>query len=208
MTTATKGETLDRVVLPANPSEQEYFGVRVAGLVRLALPLTDVQSVLRIGSQEICPIPGIPAHVLGVINQRGALVWVLDLSQFLELAQRPTPSGSSFLAVVLQMRGQAASEEHHHLYRVACLVSELEGIHRLDEQRFDPLPQELRPAWREIFRGLSLQTLSPASPKGSKKTAPPSALPPKVRVAVLHPPALFRTLGLRDPLPANLHSLS
>jgi twitching motility protein PilI len=138
---------------------QEYFGVRLAGSVRLAIPLETVESVLRINPQRICPIPGVPPAFLGVINQKGALVWVFDLSQYLSMTANPlTTTSTSLLAAVLRISESVGERERPRLCRLACIVSELEGIYSLSTEHLHPLPQQLKPEIRRLFDGLVLRS--------------------------------------------------
>ena len=64
---------------------QEYFGIQLTRSVRVALPLADLETIARFQRQRICPIPGVAPFWLGVANQRGSLLWVLDGDQFFNL---------------------------------------------------------------------------------------------------------------------------
>ncbi len=174
---------------------QEYFGVRLAGSVRLAIPLETVESVLRLNPQRVCPIPGVPPAFLGVINQKGALVWVFDLSQYLAMTANPlTTTPASLLAAVLRVSEPTGERERPRLRRLACIVSELEGIYSLSATQLHPLPQQLKPEIRRLFDGLVLRcsgfdgvTSLESSPSGAPT-------PDRVRIALLNPPALFTLL--------------
>ncbi|NJK62129.1 MAG: chemotaxis protein CheW [Synechococcaceae cyanobacterium SM2_3_1] len=134
---------------------QEYFGVRLAGSVRLAIPLETVESVLRINPQRICPIPGVPSSFVGVINQKGSLVWMFDLSQYLSMSASPlTTTPASLLATVLRVSEPLGERERPRLRRLACIVSELDGIYSLSGSQLHPLPQQLKPEIRRLFDGL------------------------------------------------------
>ena len=80
---------------------QDYFSIQLSGDLRVALPLTHVETVARFQRQIICPIPGIPPFWLGVINQKGSLLWVLDGDRFFELASSLDQASPNLTTVIL-----------------------------------------------------------------------------------------------------------
>lgn len=61
----------------------DYFIVEIENAQKLGIPLEVVIEVININIKDVCPIPGVKANLLGVINQRGKLLWLLDLNQLL-----------------------------------------------------------------------------------------------------------------------------
>jgi len=61
----------------------DYFIVELEQEQKIGIPLNSIQEVISIAQQDICPIPGVKNSLLGVINQRGKLLWLLDLSKLL-----------------------------------------------------------------------------------------------------------------------------
>ena len=136
---------------------QEYFGVRVEGAVRIAVPVADVEAVLQLHQQEICPIPGVAPFLLGVVNQRGDLVWVLQLSEFLGLPCSSVVAGSVLTAILVtsQVKYTDSGGGPFPVRRIACVVAELEGILYLDAQQLRPLPSNLKSQIRTLFSGIA-----------------------------------------------------
>ncbi|SMH50468.1 chemotaxis protein CheW [Picosynechococcus sp. OG1] len=104
---------------------------------RLLIPLENMLEVMTLPRQDICPVPGVAPGVLGVTNQRGQLIWVVDRRSPSGLgtsAARPNPQEK--LTVVLLGQGDAG--------QVGFVVTQLEGIAPFD------LGGRLR--WRRLGR--------------------------------------------------------
>jgi purine-binding chemotaxis protein CheW len=73
----------------AKPLETRVGGTRLLeileftlGQERYAFPSSCVREVFRL--TEITPLPGLPSHVLGVINVRGRILSVMDIRRLLD----------------------------------------------------------------------------------------------------------------------------
>ncbi len=101
---------------------QEYFAIELADSVRLALPLEDLETLTRFEQHQICPIPGVSPYWIGVVNQQGSLLWVLDSRQFFELkATAPINRQKRTVAVLKRLVGGTWR-------RVALAIERLEGM--------------------------------------------------------------------------------
>lgn len=199
----------------ADLPQGEYFGVRVARQVRLTLPLTAVESVLRVAPRQVCPIPGTSPDLLGVVGQGGSLIWVFDLSRFLQMPTSEDEDPPS-LGVVLRSVREQPGGGGRQIRRVACLVSQLEGIFALPAQPLHPLPPQLDAPLRQVFWGMGSRPIAPVEPEDPAADTPKPrqelASPQWVRAAVLNPEALFdylyaesdQTLAPLRPSPAAL----
>ena len=121
-------------------SRQEYFQValtvrkpkqKVKKNISLIIPLLNVAEVLTRKRMEICPIPGVRTELLGVINQRGRLLWILNLSQLLQL-QDPSKivKPQQKLTIVVLSLGDK---------QIGCVVSKLQGTIRLDDHKLQAI---------------------------------------------------------------------
>ncbi|MGK7876379.1 MAG: chemotaxis protein CheW [Xenococcaceae cyanobacterium] len=124
---------------------QEYFGIQLSHSVRVALPLTDVETFAHIQRQRISPIPGVAKFWLGVANQRGSLLWVLDADQFFDLVPASDHQEQQLTAVVLTRLIQGTQR------RVAWIVKELEGVLPVHSTQSQPLPPPLQPRFQTLF---------------------------------------------------------
>ncbi|MDC0835473.1 hypothetical protein AY599_01450 [Leptolyngbya valderiana BDU 20041] len=141
--------------------ERDYFKIRVSSTVRVALPLSQIEAALQIDRRLVCPVPGVAPALLGVINRRGTLTWVLDLSHFLELGPLPAIPGQALKAIALSASptSNAAvvgiSENDPHRNRaprpaVACVVTDLEGV--FSPQRELPVTKRLKPRLQGLMK--------------------------------------------------------
>lgn len=170
--------------------ERDYFKIRVSSTVRVALPLSQIEAALQIDRQLVCPVPGVAPALLGVVNRRGTLTWVLDLSHFLELGPLPAMPGQTLKAIALAPSseanpemgdgakppsGETAAQSFRDRSRgpaVACVVTDLEGV--FSPQRELPVTERLKPRLQGLIRSIVYDG--------------------KTGLAVLDPDALLRSL--------------
>jgi purine-binding chemotaxis protein CheW len=74
----------------------------------LAVPIGDVREILQVA--RLTPLPRTPAFVRGVMNLRGAVVPVIDLS--VRLGYKSTELGRRSCIVVVECLSQPADESH------------------------------------------------------------------------------------------------
>jgi twitching motility protein PilI len=133
----------------------EYFHIQLSPATELLLPLDYTTGVVTLTLEQICPIPGVAPNLLGVANQGGRLLWVLDLSDLLGLVSsvRKTHAKTNLTLVVLNGSDRAAREQD--LRQVGCVVSLLKGIVSLDPEQIQPLPGEFPPALKLYGTGVA-----------------------------------------------------
>jgi len=130
---------------------EEYFGVRLSSNLVVAVPLTNVETVTRFKPKKVCPLPGVAPFWLGIINQQGSLLWVLDTDMFFELVVlKEEPQEDTLTAIVLSRKFQGS------VVRVAWIVKKLEGVLSLPESYLEsshakPLPSALKPKFEKVF---------------------------------------------------------
>jgi len=157
---------------------EDYFKIRIAKSVRLAVPLTYIETVVSVEPRSICPIPGVRGDFLGVVNRRGNLTWVLDLSRYLGLGYFPHHPGREVTAVVVANRSYAEGGDGGEPKRyLACAVEELEGA--FAATRTKTIAKPMKPKLQKLFAKVAYQ--------GARG------------IAILEPTALFR--DLHGPVP-------
>lgn len=108
----------------------DFFQVELASSLPLAIPLERTGEVLSLQWSELCPIPGINSAFLGVSNQRGRLIWMVDLSALLGITNQKvnlTHQEKSMAIVLLRQD-----------LRIAGVVSRLRGIINLEKGTLKP----------------------------------------------------------------------
>lgn len=159
---------------------KEYFKIRVSGGVCVALPLAHLETAIGIDPQFICPIPGVAPGLLGVVDRRGILTWVLDLGHFLELGTMPLKPGKKLSAIVITSfphaedlnTPQESLHDRQPKRSVACIVEELEGV--FAPPKIKPIRKRLKSRLRPIFQQVAYYEQS--------------------GIAILDPTALLQTL--------------
>lgn len=142
----------------------DYFHVQLQQSVGIVLALDSTTEVITLTLGEICPIPGIPPAVLGVVNQRGRLLWVVDLSDLLGLAppQRRLQSQDRLTIVVIAVNS-ASSTVGQEFRQLGCVVSALKGIVPLDSAKFKPVSRGLFSTLGSFLSGVAEVEQSPVA---------------------------------------------
>lgn len=109
--------------------ELKHILVFTLGKSRHALPLSDVQQVIRV--VEITPLPQLPDFIRGVINIRGKVIPVIDLRTRLGLPSREMRLDDRFIIVTTIRRA------------VAILADSVAGIPELSGQDFVDATKDL-----------------------------------------------------------------
>ncbi|TVQ41824.1 MAG: purine-binding chemotaxis protein CheW [Gloeocapsa sp. DLM2.Bin57] len=60
--------------------KEAYLNLQVNSSTQVILPMTQTQEVVVIGKEKITPIPNMESFVLGLLNQRSQVIWVIDLA--------------------------------------------------------------------------------------------------------------------------------
>jgi len=105
-----------------------------------ALPSASVREVVRY--RDYTPVPGAPAVLPGILNQRGTILPVVDLALLLGLASAP-PTRATRLVVVA-----------HNEIDMALLAERVRDLVELPAGLIDPLPTALDPARARYLRGV------------------------------------------------------
>ncbi|AFY62686.1 chemotaxis protein CheW [Synechococcus sp. PCC 6312] len=130
--------------------EQEFFHIELTKSVHIAVPLTQTAEVLTVEASELCPIPGVAPALLGVVNQRGRLLWMVDLEYLLGL--QPTHSSKRRRSPALVVNWLPdESEDQEAEYHLGCLTSHLRGIVACQAKDISPVPPRLEQRMHQFF---------------------------------------------------------
>ncbi|MCT7951367.1 chemotaxis protein CheW [Ancylothrix sp. C2] len=137
---------------------KDYFCIQLRQSARLALPIENVAEVFSVAYGDICPIPGVATALLGVVNQNGQLIWVLELadllSELLGLAPSPIDYGKWDSLTVLLITNCLNSQKGVPPQRLACVVSALKGVVQIDKTNITAIPEDFSPAFSSFFLGV------------------------------------------------------
>lgn len=123
---------------PTITESKSYCTFRVNNLL-FGVEVQNVQEVLR--SQPTTHVPLSPPVVHGLMNLRGQIVSALSFRERLGLP--PNDPGTQPMNIVIR-----SSEGP-----ISILVDEIGDVIKVDESQFEPAPETLRGAQRELTRG-------------------------------------------------------
>lgn len=87
---------------PADSSEDSYLKFQLTPQTPAILAMADVQEVMVVPNRRLTPMPNMPESVLGLINRRNRVLWVVDLAQMLRL-QTLEPQPQQYKVVVARV---------------------------------------------------------------------------------------------------------
>jgi twitching motility protein PilI len=138
-----------------------YAGLQLSPKVQVIVPIEQVVEEITITRRQICPIPGVPEAILGVVNTGGKLLWVIDLADFLTEVlglTRRSPSRVDELTLVVIRKDPTPEadpqEEESTVIPLACLVCDRLATLSLNSTQVTPIPDPWRPLLRPLFSGL------------------------------------------------------
>lgn len=135
----TNGAARDPAAL-AQPEAQPHLLVRLGGEL-YALPGSNVREIMR--WREPTPVPGAPPVLPGIINQRGAILPVVNAHMLLGLSAPPTDRATRY---VLLQEGDVS---------LALLVDAVLDLMDLANFDQEPLPAALDPQRARLLRALT-----------------------------------------------------
>lgn len=115
----------------------DYFFVQLRQSIKVVLPLTSVQEVISLSYSEVCPIPGVASALLGVVNQRGKLLWVLDLGDLLKIPPSVENIRSQANLTLLVLKNRTNERQ------VGCVVAALKGVVAIDSTELQALDAQI-----------------------------------------------------------------
>jgi purine-binding chemotaxis protein CheW len=121
-------------------TSREYATFFVDGLF-FGIDVLQVQEVLRY--QEMTRVPLAPAVIEGLINLRGQIVTAVDMRGRLKL--RPRAEDQTPMNTVVRTKEGAA---------VSLLVDEIGDVVEVDSETFEPVPDNVDPAARDLLQGV------------------------------------------------------
>lgn len=138
---------------PQQLSGEPYLHLRLTSQVQAMLPMKQAVEALVIPSERVNPMPNMPVWVMGLLNQRTRIFWVLDLPLFLGLLP-VAPVAQGYCIVILR--------EHHRT--VAIAVPEVSGITRVDPAMIESPNETVNATLAPYLRGYLPPLVTAPSP--------------------------------------------
>jgi len=133
-------QTTNGAVAETTRTSREYATFFVDGLF-FGIDVLQVQEVLRY--QEMTQVPLAPAVIEGLINLRGQIVTAVDMRGRLKLRARA--AGQTPMNTVVRTKEGTA---------VSLLVDEIGDVVEVDAETFEPVPDNVDPAARDLLQGV------------------------------------------------------
>lgn len=84
---------------------EPYLGIKVNTDTSAVIAMEYIQEVVVVNAKRITPLPNMPVSVLGLINQRSKVFWVVDLGKM--LGMEPLSNRQEYNLVILRWRKEA-----------------------------------------------------------------------------------------------------
>jgi twitching motility protein PilI len=125
---------------------EPHLRFQIAPDTTAVLPMQQVQEVLALPVQRLTPLPNLPERILGLMNRRSRVLWVVDLAHLLEIP------------------GFERDRRHYDLVLLridtigfAVAVQQIGGIVWLTADQRQPPPQHVSPQLQPFLSGCVLQ---------------------------------------------------
>ncbi len=112
-----------------------YLRVSLFDAVSVLLPLTQVQEVIALPSHRLSALPNLPAPVLGLMNRRSQVLWLVDLVYLLGMGRLELEALTHHV-VVLKVG----------TVTLGVAVKAIEGMVSIAQDAFVPVPPQVPPS--------------------------------------------------------------
>jgi twitching motility protein PilI len=100
-----------------------YLNLQIDSQTQIALPMKNAQEVISIPKKRITPIPNMPKHIVGLLNQRSRLFGVIDLAQLLDVMYQSQITQQYHIAILKVAK-----------VAVGLMVEKIQGVIRIQEK--------------------------------------------------------------------------
>jgi twitching motility protein PilI len=126
-----------------------YLQVQLTPAIRAAIPVASqetqsyqLQEVLNLNFDRLTPMPNLPPWVMGLLNQRSRIFWVVDLAEFL-----------GFTALDREEQNQACAIMQAQRRALGFGVQKIGGILRLSSEQIQPPADVFSPHLKPYLHG-------------------------------------------------------
>jgi positive phototaxis protein PixI len=123
-----------------------YLRVQLLPDVDALLPMLQVQEVVSLPASRLAPMPNMPPCILGLMNRRSQVLWVVNLVQLLGLPSLPQTQ-RDYSLVVIRSAGLT----------LALVVQQIKNHSWIAPESIQPVPEQLSPRLQPYLRGCLLE---------------------------------------------------
>ncbi len=135
---------LSPALSPKQASGTPYLQVQLGEQIPALLPMQAAQSVQVITARRLTPMPNMPAPVLGLVNQRSRVLWLVDLAHLLGLP----PDSRHYNAITLQTQENL----------LVLAVQSVKGVVRIADRQVQPLQGKASPTIAPYLTGYVVES--------------------------------------------------
>jgi positive phototaxis protein PixI len=138
------------IVLPSDqftkPVGEAYLKFRLNAQTPAVFSMRSVQEAIVLSTRRLTPMPNMPAAMMGLMNRRSRVIWVVDLAQLLDLA---TLDGNvqQYTLILIQVGAVP----------LGLAVQQVEGMIRLHPDEIQSPVGQVSAALVPYLRGCALQ---------------------------------------------------
>jgi positive phototaxis protein PixI len=137
---------LDTQTLQQKAVGDPYLKMQLTLLQSAVLPMAQAQEAIAIAPSRVTPVPNMPTCVLGLLNHKSRVLWVIDLSQFLGLPNQGLNTQQYNIAIIRLDKTL-----------LGMVVPEINGVVRFDPKEMEPLRGEIEPSLAPYLSGCFIQ---------------------------------------------------
>jgi positive phototaxis protein PixI len=137
------------IALPSRltqPVGDSYLKFRLNAQTPAVFSMRSVQEAIVLPSRRLTPIPNVPSAMMGLMNRRSRVIWVVDLAQLLELSTLDFNAQQH--SIILIQVGSIP---------LGLAVQDVEGMVRLEANQIQSPIGQVSTAMVPYLRGCALQ---------------------------------------------------
>lgn len=123
-----------------------YLKFQLTQQTPAVLSMTQAQEVIVLAPSRLTPMPNMPAYVMGLLNRRSRVLWVIDLARMLGLPGVETNVQQYNIVII---RNESAT--------LGLIVSAVEGVMRLTSESIQSPLEQVSSSIVPYLRGCILQ---------------------------------------------------
>lgn len=134
---------------PKAPGES-YLKFHLNRQIPAVFSMRYVQEAIILPSRRLTPMPNMPAPMMGLMNRRSRVIWVVDLAQLLGLSMLDASSTQQYTLILIQVG----------TVPLGLAVHQVEGITRLEPNAIQSPVGQVTASLMPYLRGCVLQRQS------------------------------------------------
>jgi positive phototaxis protein PixI len=138
---------LDPQILQQKKTGDPYLKVLLQAGQSAVLPMAQAQEAIAIPTHRVTPVPNMSACVLGLLNHKSRVIWVVDLVFLLGLSTRVLNTQQYNVAIIRSGKTP-----------LGLVVPEIQGVVRLASDAVQSPVGEVLPALVPYLRGCLMQS--------------------------------------------------